>query len=99
MVKIIPRRNEPIQAVLRRFRKILEKEGIVKEIKRQAYYESPSEKRSRLKHKIKREREKELRRAALPPVKVKKKQPRYVENPQRNVQRDENLTRAQREIY
>lgn len=73
MIKIIPRRNESIQATLRRFRKILEKEGIIKEIKRQAYYESPSEKRSRLKRKIKREKEKELRKASLPPVKTKKK--------------------------
>ena len=61
MVKIIPRRNEKIQVTLRRFRKILEKEGIVKEIKRSDRYESPSEKRSRIKRKIKRDREKELR--------------------------------------
>lgn len=68
MIKIIPRRNESIHATLRRFRKILEKEGIVKEIKRLSYYEKPSEERSRIKRKIKREREKELR----SPVKMKK---------------------------
>ena len=73
MVKIVPRRNESIQATLRRFRKLLEKEGIVREMKRLAYYESPSEKRSRLKRKMKRDREKELRKASLPPAKVKKK--------------------------
>ena len=61
MIKIIPRRGEKIQVTLRRFRKILEKEGIVKEIKRSDRYESPSEKRSRIKRKIKRDREKELR--------------------------------------
>lgn len=77
MVKIIPRRNESIHATLRRFRKILEKEGIVKEIKRQAYYESPSEKRSRVKRKIKREKEKELRKASLPtPTPKRKPNPR-----------------------
>lgn len=63
MIKIIPRRNETIQVTLRRFRKLLDKEGITKEIKRQAYYESPSEERSRIKRKIKREREKEIRNA------------------------------------
>ena len=63
MIKIVPRGNESIQAMLRRFRKLLEKEGIVKEIKRKAYYEKPSEERSRIKRKIKREREKELRKA------------------------------------
>ena len=73
MIKVIPRRNESIHATLRRFRKLLEKEGIVKEMKRKAYYEKPSEERSRLKRKIKREREKELRRAALPTVKDKNK--------------------------
>ncbi len=71
MIKIIPRRNESIHATLRRFRKILEKEGIIKEIKRQAYYEKPSEERSRLKRKVKREREKELRKASLPAPKKK----------------------------
>ncbi len=75
MLKIIPRRNESIQQALRRFRKLLEKEGVVREMKRKAYYESPSEKRSRIKRKMKREREKELRQASSPlPVKDKKKQ-------------------------
>ncbi len=66
MVKVIPRRNESIHATLRRFRKLLEKEGIVKEMKRKTYYEKPSEERSRIKRKMKREREKELRKATLP---------------------------------
>ncbi len=61
MIKIIPRRGEKIQVTLRRFRKILEKEGIVKEIKSSDRYEGPTEKRSRIKRKIKRDREKELR--------------------------------------
>jgi small subunit ribosomal protein S21 len=61
MLKITPRRGEKIQQTLRRFRKMLEKEGIIKEMKRKSYYEPPSEERSRIKRKIKREREKELR--------------------------------------
>lgn len=61
MLKIVPRRNEKIQQTLRRFRKMLEKEGIIKEIKRKTYYESPSEVRSRVRRKVKRDREKELR--------------------------------------
>lgn len=73
MVKIIPRRNESIHATLRRFRKLLEKEGIVREMKRKAYYEKPSEERSRIKRKIKRDREKELRLASLPAPTSKKK--------------------------
>lgn len=65
MIKVIPRRNESIQSTLRRLRKLLEKEGIVKDMKRKAYYESPSEERSRIKRKIKREKEKELRKANI----------------------------------
>ena len=61
MVKIIPRRTESIQQTLRRFRKIMEKEGTIKDMKRRAYYESPSEKRSRIRRKRKRDQEKILR--------------------------------------
>lgn len=61
MVKIIPRRTESIQQTLRRFRKIMEKEGIIKDMKRRAYYEPPSAKRSRIRRKRKRDQEKALR--------------------------------------
>ena len=72
MIKIVPRRNESVQAMLRRFRKLLEKDGIIKEMKRRDYYEKPSEERNRVKRKIKQEKEKELRGEVLP-VKDKKK--------------------------
>lgn len=61
MIKVVPRRNESVQAMLRRFRKLCEKEGLVKDMKRRTFYETPSEARSRIKRKIKRDREKELR--------------------------------------
>lgn len=61
MIKIKPRDRENIQQTLRRFRKILEKEGIIKDIKRRMYFEAPSEKRSRLRRKRKRDQEKALR--------------------------------------
>ena len=73
MIKIIPRRGEKIQQTLRRFKKICEKEGLIKEMKRNAYYESPSEIRSRTKRKIKRDREKELREGINNPSNQKKK--------------------------
>lgn len=60
MMKIIPRRGEKIQQTLRRFKKMVEKDGLIKEMKRLAYYETPSEKRSRIKRKRKRDQEKEL---------------------------------------
>ena len=47
MIKIKARGNESIHQMLRRFKKICEKEGLTKDIKRNAYYEKPSERRRR----------------------------------------------------
>ena len=41
------RGNETAEQMLRRFKKMCEKEGLTKDIKRIAYYEKPSEKRRR----------------------------------------------------
>jgi len=47
MIKIKSRGNETAEQMLRRFKKMCEKEGLTKDIKRIAYYEKPSEKRRR----------------------------------------------------
>lgn len=47
MIKIKARGNESIEQMLRRFKKMCEKEGLTKEIKRTSYYEKPSERRRR----------------------------------------------------
>jgi small subunit ribosomal protein S21 len=47
MIKVKSRGNETAEAMLRRFKKQCEKEGLTKDIKRIAYYEKPSEKRRR----------------------------------------------------
>jgi small subunit ribosomal protein S21 len=47
MIKIKARGNEPVEMMLRRFKKMCEKEGVNKDMKRGAYYEKPSEKRRR----------------------------------------------------
>lgn len=47
MIKVRPRPNEPIQQVLRRLKKLCEREGVLREIKRTAYYEKPSDRRRR----------------------------------------------------
>ncbi len=47
MIKVKARGNEPAEAMLRRFKKMCEKEGLIKEIKRNSYYEKPSERRRR----------------------------------------------------
>ncbi|MCG3178204.1 MAG: 30S ribosomal protein S21 [Phycisphaerae bacterium] len=47
MIKVKSRGNESIEQLLRRFKKLCEKEGLTKDIKKHAYYEKPSERRRR----------------------------------------------------
>jgi len=47
MLKVRQRGNEPVQKMLKRFKKLCEKEGLNKEIKKNSYYEKPSERRRR----------------------------------------------------
>ncbi|GIK16852.1 MAG: 30S ribosomal protein S21 [Planctomycetota bacterium] len=47
MIKIKPRGNETIHQVLKRFKRLCQREGLVREIKRNSYYEKPSERRRR----------------------------------------------------
>ena len=61
MIRLFPRRGEKIQQTLRRFRKLVEKEGVIKEMKQRARYETPSEVRSRLNQKRKRDVAKALK--------------------------------------
>lgn len=46
-IRIKSRGNESAEQMLRRFKKMCEKEGLTKDIKRRAYYEKPSERRRR----------------------------------------------------
>jgi len=46
-IRIKARGGESAEQMLRRFKKLCEKEGLTKDIKRRAYYEKPSEKRQR----------------------------------------------------
>ena len=56
MIKVKARGNESIDQMVRRFKKMCEKEGLTKEIKRNSYYEKPSERRRRrLRKSIRRE--------------------------------------------
>ena len=47
MIKVRARGTESVMQMMKRFKKMCEKEGIIKDIKRQSYYEKPSEKRRR----------------------------------------------------
>lgn len=46
-IRIKSRNNESVEQMMRRFKKLCEKEGLTKEIKRKEFYEKPSERRRR----------------------------------------------------
>ena len=47
MIRIRIRSNESIEQMVRRFKKLCEKEGLTRDIKRTSYFEKPSERRRR----------------------------------------------------
>ncbi|MBN2448125.1 MAG: 30S ribosomal protein S21 [Phycisphaerae bacterium] len=47
MIRVKIRGNESVEQMVRRFKKLCEKEGLTREIKRTSYYEKPSERRRR----------------------------------------------------
>ena len=47
MPSIRLRENEPFEAALRRFKKSIEKEGVLSEVKKREHYEKPSVKRKK----------------------------------------------------
>ena len=45
VIKVKPRGNESVQQLLRRFKRLCQREGLTRDIKRTSYYEKPSEKK------------------------------------------------------
>ncbi len=54
MIKVEARGNESVDQLLKRFKKLCEKEGLTKDIKRNSFYEKPSERRRRKERKAQR---------------------------------------------
>ena len=54
MIKVRPRPNESVQQLMRRLKKLCEREGVLREMKRTAYYEKPSDRYRRNRRKSKR---------------------------------------------
>lgn len=59
MVKVRPRGNESIQQMLKRFKRLCQREGLTRDMKRHSYYEKPSERRRRQQRKSVRKAEKD----------------------------------------
>jgi small subunit ribosomal protein S21 len=53
--------SEPLEKALKRFKRMVEKEGIIREFKKREFYEKPSEIRNRKKKSIERKLQKKLR--------------------------------------
>jgi len=47
MLKVKARTGETVQQMIKRFKKLCEKEGLIRDMKRTAYYEKPSERQRR----------------------------------------------------
>jgi len=47
MLRVRSRTGESVQQMVRRFKKLCEKEGLIRDMKRNAYYEKPSVKNRR----------------------------------------------------
>ncbi len=47
MIRVKVRGNETVEQMLRRLKKMCEKEGLNRDIKRNSYYEKPSERKRR----------------------------------------------------
>ena len=54
MIRVKSRTGESVQQMIRRFKKLCEKEGLIRDMKRVAYYEKPSEKNRRRSRKARR---------------------------------------------
>jgi small subunit ribosomal protein S21 len=63
LIKVRARTNESLDQLLRRFKKICEKEGLTRDIKKNSFYEKPSEIKRRANRQMERKLMKEARRA------------------------------------
>ncbi len=59
VVRVRPRGNESIQQMLKRFKRLCQREGLTRDMKRHSYYEKPSERKRRQTRKSIRKLEKE----------------------------------------
>ncbi len=67
MIKVRPRGNESIQQMLKRFKRLCQREGLTRDVKRHSYYEKPSErKRRQLRKRIRRIEKEAIEQVARP---------------------------------
>jgi len=47
LIKVRPRGNESVQQMLKRFKRLCQREGLIRDMKRHSYYEKPSDRKRR----------------------------------------------------
>jgi len=47
VIKVRPRGNESVQQMLKRFKRLCQREGLIRDMRRHSYYEKPSERKRR----------------------------------------------------
>jgi len=77
-IRIKARPGESAEQMMRRFKKLCEKEGLTKEVKKRAYYEKPSERKQRALRKSQKrmEMQKLIATQGVRPVPLRKKRRR-----------------------
>ena len=58
MAKIVLRENEPLEKALRRFKRKIEREGILRQLKERKHYEKPSVRKKRKRMEARRKKRK-----------------------------------------
>ena len=72
MIRLELKHGEPIDKALRRFKKICDREGITRDMRKHAYYEKPCEQKKRREREQQKERAKAVRLANKKKVKTQR---------------------------
>ena len=72
MIRLELKPNEPIDKALRRFKKICDREGLTRDMRKHSYYEKPSERKKRRERERHKERSKAVRLAEKKKLKQRK---------------------------
>lgn len=75
-IRIKARSGESAEQMMRRFKKLCEKEGLTKDLKKRAYYEKPSERKQRAQRKsVKRREQQQLMMSGVRPTRPTRPRP------------------------
>jgi small subunit ribosomal protein S21 len=80
LIRLELKNNEPVDKALRRFKKFCDREGLTRDMRKNSYYEKPSERNKRKKREQEKERAKTARLAEKKKQKTRKARMRAIKN-------------------